>query len=171
MMAVTVIPYVHPSIRAWQRAYEAYFKTAAPRVSRRTSKGFVIHGGTGDSQADHRDKPSAPRQGHADLGRREKADGHMTDSTREPSATNGSKTSADCLPRNSQSPTATRSAPSRAGLNMKEHHPNGRGGSNNDQVDRGHASEPNRDLVVIALVLGQRAILARVDAKNKEWLK
>lgn len=49
-MTAAVIPYVHPSIRAYQRAYEAYFDAPAPRVSRRTNKGFVIHGSTGDSR-------------------------------------------------------------------------------------------------------------------------
>lgn len=37
------------TIHAYQRAYEAYFKTPAPKITRGSGGGYVIHGEAGPS--------------------------------------------------------------------------------------------------------------------------
>jgi hypothetical protein len=49
-MTASVIPFKHPTISAWQSAYEAYWDAPAPHVTRCTNKGFIIHGSNGDSR-------------------------------------------------------------------------------------------------------------------------
>jgi hypothetical protein len=49
-MTASILEYRHPIITAYQQAYEGYWGTKAPRVTRRTNKGYVIHGENGDSR-------------------------------------------------------------------------------------------------------------------------
>lgn len=47
---MTVLPYPDPIIRDYRKAFEAYFGGKAPKVTRRTAKGYVIQGGKGESR-------------------------------------------------------------------------------------------------------------------------
>lgn len=45
-----ITPYPDPIISDYQKAFEAYFGGKAPKVTRRTAKGYIIHGSQGPSQ-------------------------------------------------------------------------------------------------------------------------
>lgn len=45
-----VLVWVDPLIKDYQRTYRATFGKEAPRVTKRTAKGYIIHGSAGDSR-------------------------------------------------------------------------------------------------------------------------
>lgn len=47
---MTATPYPDPIIRDYRKAFEAYFGGKAPKVTRRTAKGYVIQGDQGPSR-------------------------------------------------------------------------------------------------------------------------
>ncbi len=47
---MSVTPYPDPIISDYQKAYRAYFGINPPKVTRRTAKGYVIHGEQGPSR-------------------------------------------------------------------------------------------------------------------------
>lgn len=47
---MNVIPYPDPIISDYQKAFVAYFGRTAPKITRRTAKGYVIHGSKGESR-------------------------------------------------------------------------------------------------------------------------
>lgn len=45
-----ILAYVDPLIKDYQRTCSATFGKEAPRVTKRTAKGYIIHGSAGDSR-------------------------------------------------------------------------------------------------------------------------
>lgn len=47
---MTVLTFVDPLIKDYQRAYRARFHAEPPRITKRSARGYIIHGEHGDSR-------------------------------------------------------------------------------------------------------------------------